>query len=336
MWKVTNTTPFPAQSGFVRDEHGQSFWTVWLKGTFALRSGQLPVFIAGGQGEPARGPVYRDDDPAGVMVADSDLVPRKPKVDVLIRARAAAEDTGTPRQIRFAIGSWHKALTLHPPRRWSTRGVAKPDMDIPIAAVDLDWRVAAGGPDNPLGMEDSPPLLAYRDGDRARRKDPPAPPAGLGPIPPHWPPRADHAGTYDSEWEETRAPILPHDFTPAAWQCAPRDQQIDASALSGQSLIVEGLDGISQGTDFPLPEIDFQIETLQGPTWVAQISLLQTLTIDLIAGTASVLYSSRLRLPRAADDVNIRETMVNLGTNSRFRVNKSDLAIFRLPVREAS
>lgn len=39
-------------------------------------------------------------------------------------------------------------------------------------------------------------------------------PAGFGPIPAHWSPRAERQGTYDKAWQTKRAPLRPVDFDP--------------------------------------------------------------------------------------------------------------------------
>jgi hypothetical protein len=48
------------------------------------------------------------------------------------------------------------------------------------------------------------PQLEVTDGKSA--------PAGFGPIPAHWSPRSERAGTYDKTWETKRAPLRPVDF----------------------------------------------------------------------------------------------------------------------------
>ena len=47
------------------------------------------------------------------------------------------------------------------------------------------------------------------------------PPAGFAPLAPSWTPRKEHAGTYDEDWLEERAPYLPVDFDPRFFQLAP-------------------------------------------------------------------------------------------------------------------
>ncbi|MGA7777857.1 MAG: DUF2169 domain-containing protein [Paraburkholderia sp.] len=53
-------------------------------------------------------------------------------------------------------------------------------------------------------------------------------PAGLGIVGRSWVPRLQMAGTYDARWQRERWPLLPDDFDFGYWNCAPRDQQIEA------------------------------------------------------------------------------------------------------------
>ncbi|WP_454824401.1 DUF2169 family type VI secretion system accessory protein [Paraburkholderia xenovorans] len=53
-------------------------------------------------------------------------------------------------------------------------------------------------------------------------------PAGFGIVGRSWAPRLQLAGTYDEKWKDERWPLLPDDFDFGYWNCAPRDQQIEA------------------------------------------------------------------------------------------------------------
>ncbi|SAK96389.1 DUF2169 family type VI secretion system accessory protein [Caballeronia ptereochthonis] len=53
-------------------------------------------------------------------------------------------------------------------------------------------------------------------------------PAGFGIVGRSWAPRLQMAGTYDGRWRSERWPLLPDDFDFGYWNCAPRDQQIEA------------------------------------------------------------------------------------------------------------
>jgi hypothetical protein len=75
-----------------------------------------------------------------------------------------------------------------------------------------------------------------------------------------WVPRLQLAGTYDEKWKKERWPGLPEDFDFGYWNCAPRDQQIEALPpdsrielwnLADPSLTSDGYLSIDLPEDWP-------------------------------------------------------------------------------------
>ncbi len=331
MWTLLNHTPFPAHAGFLRDHTGQSWWQIWIKGTFAIGHDRAPSFVAD-QIPLNLGPAYADDDPAGLMVADTDLAHHKPRVDLTLHVEATPE-RDAPRDLSFQMGKWLKVVRLCPPQTYAGwRGAARIDPDQKAAPVTLDWQIAAGGSDhdaNPLGMgQDRPAQLIYPD-DTLTQKTIPARAAALGPIPPHWAPRSQYGGTYDAAWERTRAPMLPADFDPAFWQVAPQDQQLDRDALADDPLVISGIDGAKEVRSYALPRLDLDLQTKIGSTWHHATAELQTLHLDLVNDRATVTYAARWPLAHTAADVDIARSVVMLGRRNTYRVSKADLAAYR-------
>ena len=64
--------------------------------------------------------------------------------------------------------------------------------------------------------------VEYPDGSASSRG-----PAGFGPLDRAWLPRRTLAGTYDSNWARTKAPLLPDDYDPGFGMCSPSDQRAD-------------------------------------------------------------------------------------------------------------
>lgn len=331
MWRLINHTPFPAHAGFLRDHTGQSWWQIWLKGSFDIPVGRAPRFAAT-QTPLHLGPVYADDNPAGLLLADTDLAHHKPRVDLTIHAQATPDPNG-PRDLRFALGSWQKTIRLYPSKVWGDwRSPLRPDPSPSKDPVTLDWRAAAGGVDmavNPLGQwQDRPAQVVYPN-DKPNRKVLPSRAAGLGAIPPHWPQRSQHGGTYDQAWEQSRAPLLPTDFDPAFWQTAPEDQQLPRTALQSTELLVEGLDGAGDTRSYALPAIDLDMQTKIGTTWHKAPHDAQALHLDLVAGRATVTYAARWPIARAAADVDIARSVVMLGRRNTYRVSAADMPAYR-------
>ena len=66
-------------------------------------------------------------------------------------------------------------------------------------------------------------------------------PEGLGFIAPNWEPRASLAGTYDSHWQNNRAPYLPEDFSPDFFNMAHPGLVYPGYLLGGEPVLIQGM-----------------------------------------------------------------------------------------------
>jgi hypothetical protein len=129
--------------------------------------------------------------------------------------------------VSLRVGPVGRAAQIVGDRVWEARTfgchASKPE---PFTLMPLLHERAVGGRDearNPIGCGlrggrrdaelDGTPLPNIED-PRAPLQSPDErpTPVGFGCIPPAWPPRCAHAGTYDLAWQRTRAPYLPRDF----------------------------------------------------------------------------------------------------------------------------
>ncbi|MBI4955272.1 MAG: DUF2169 domain-containing protein, partial [Myxococcales bacterium] len=79
-------------------------------------------------------------------------------------------------------------------------------------------------------------------------------PAGVGAIPTHWSPRAEHAGTFDQSWLEDRMPLAPHDYDVRAGNVAAPKLQLPEPLAPGT--VVAALGVAPEGLwSFALPEL---------------------------------------------------------------------------------
>ena len=125
-------------------------------------------------------------------------------------------------------------------------------------------------------------------------------PAGFGPIPPHWSPRRELAGTHDDAWSRERAPIRPLNFDPRHHCCAPPDQWLETPLLGDEA--IEVLGATREGAwRFRLPRFapEFNV-TIRGETTVRDTHL-DTLLIDADAGTVELSWRITVPLPRKTD-----------------------------------
>lgn len=253
--ELVNPTPLPGLAFRQFDQKGDLDCVVTLRGTFEHVQGgrarwcddQMPL-----QWQDA----YEGDPHQTPLLHQGDLVPEKTGTDVTFLGASHAPD-GPLRHWTCGIelGPLRKRLHVSGPRWWQpimrparwplrrseditgwTLGEAETADSIPI-----DWRRAAGGaaaigdtdpdPDNPIGCGRIGPPETWQGrpipAPQISARPAPSPsdePAGLGPVPPFWRPRQRHAGTYDEAWQAGRHPLLPEDFDPRFWQCAPEDQ----------------------------------------------------------------------------------------------------------------
>lgn len=211
--------------------------TVVCKATYPLVPG-LPA-LHEEQLPPREEDAYWDDGPELSLAAPSDLVPFKPRADVLLVGSAWAPEGNAARSIpvRLSVGALDKALVAFGDRFWTRDGRL---LDGPaVARIPLHYERAAGGPStwNPAGIpHDAQPdprgLVPLPNlqppGLHVATREQRIEPIGFGPIAPHWPMRQEKLarcpGWHMSErWYEHP---LPEGFDPGFFNAAPPDQQL--------------------------------------------------------------------------------------------------------------
>jgi hypothetical protein len=244
---LRNLTPFPNLQFANWDQHGREFgvfmvktaWDIAADGTCSLSEEQEPFVFTD---------IYHGEVNESSPRYASDLVPFKPRTDIVLNATAFA-----PRGIKSI--SWivaveviettsltvigKKNITVTGPRAWGPvrRGWRLSDAE-PITSLDLRYEYAFGGilPD---GKDDAGNQLskAFEQNpigrgwisDASERQPIPAPqllangndltdpyatkkPTSLGPVPSAWLPRRELGGTYDQNWLDHVWPGWPSDY----------------------------------------------------------------------------------------------------------------------------
>ena len=253
--ELLNPTPLPGVAFRQYDQNGDLDCVVALRGTFRHRQGETAEWCD--PQEPIQWQdAYEGDPQATPLLRQTDLTPEKPGTDVsFLGASHAPGGAARVWDCGLQIGPVNKHLSVTGPRdwlpglrpaRWPLRkeaqitgwSLSRPE---PVARVDMDWRLTAGGraafdpeaePDarNPIGCGRLGPAETWQDTPQPAPQitsgelTPDSTPTGLGPISPFWEQRAQYAGTYDEAWQANRHPLLPEDFDPRFWQSAPEDQ----------------------------------------------------------------------------------------------------------------
>jgi hypothetical protein len=221
--------------------------SVILKATFVLESSQTAARLA-----PKQLPILESDvplhpdTPDGLIRFESDLVPFKPRTDIVLVGDACAPHTRPTRtlDVEIRVGAVAKVLRVFGDRRWSM--VPGQNVPILVGPVDfvrmpLSYERAFGGVDqhasvgslspgsrpwyakNPYGQGyiAARTVKAIHDRPLANIEDPAhpvrswdtcPPPAGCAFFPRGNEARLRHAGTYDAKWKTQRAPAPPQDF----------------------------------------------------------------------------------------------------------------------------
>jgi hypothetical protein len=244
--RIKNARLFPTALAFGKTAEGAPFLRVIIKGTFKIPTDggtaraaaeQLPIFTAD---EP-----YNEKEPGGVLKFESDLVPFKPRTDVVLVGHAYAPH-GRPAKmvdVEIEVGALRKKLRVFGDRAWSFPSEQQDAIPYIVGPAEfvkmpLTFDRAFGGTDKTAGIVgnrkpwcernylgkgfcgartvasiDKTPLPNIEDpGDLIRTWDSNPRPAGCGFFPRNSRPRVEWFGTYDEKWKAERKPELPLDF----------------------------------------------------------------------------------------------------------------------------
>lgn len=287
--RIKNARLFPTALTFGQSFEGQWFLSVIVKATFRLEQRLAPAQVAEHQlpllaaDEP-----YDPALPDGALKFESDLVPFKPRTDVLLVGNAYTP-FGRPRKfvdVTLQIGPVHKQIRVFGERRWSFKDLRAP---MPLVAgpsefvkMPLTWDRAYGGIDEQAGVRsdvpsfrpwcvrnfigkgfagartiesiDERPLPNLEDPrDPIRFWDSHPRPAGCGYYPRNSEPRVRYGGTYDEKWRAERAPARPLDFHFDYYNAADPELQVLGYLEGNERGMVENVTPGGGRLDFVLP-----------------------------------------------------------------------------------
>ncbi len=240
--------PLPAGS-LLWQRQGNRVLTVVCKATFALQQGESTLARQQDPLHPAD--VYFEDDPAHSVWVPADLVPFKARADVVLVGEAFAP-RGEPAWqmvVRLIVGDMDKSFAVVGDQAWGRDGALRRGQ--PFARMALRYERAGGGPEtaNPIGVSPDAPPDSYGmtrlpnlhpQGFVPLRQGEVIAPVGFGPLSAAWSARRDKLGRAGSLPERWDAAPLPDDLDPAYFNCAPRDQQVEA-LRPNERLVLENL-----------------------------------------------------------------------------------------------
>lgn len=269
---VFNTTPYVFFPYDASPAPTLPALTLIVRGTFSLPTQGPAIARPKDEQQPLRGDEQHLDDLGRSLAYATDLVPMKPRGEVLVYATCHTPDD-QPRpshDVAIQVGPIQKTLRVTGPRVFveGVMGRLAPGRTAPFTAMPIRWELAFGGMSflqNPLGRGMDPipddegkpipylPCIEYPESPMTTPKDRPVP-AGFGPIAPSWLPRSKQQGTRDQRWALFRAPLPPKDFDPGFHNAAPADQQLEKGYFKGdEAIVLTGLHPTRQRWTTALP-----------------------------------------------------------------------------------
>jgi hypothetical protein len=242
---------------------------------------------------------YDPKKPEGEVRFESEMIPFKPRTDVLLVGQAHAP-YGRPQKhvdVALMVGPVGKQIRVFGERRWSFKDLRDP---MPLVAgptefteMPLTWDRAFGGIDEKAGTRpdvpafrpwyaanyigkgfcgartiesiDERPLPNLEDPrDPIRAWDTRPRPAGCGHFPRNSEPRVRYGGTYDEKWKAERAPLLPLDFRFDYYNAADPELQVQGYLKGNERGMLENVTPGGGRIDFMLPCIRPRFSVTRG------------------------------------------------------------------------
>jgi hypothetical protein len=292
----------------------ETVYTV-VKGTFllndrlALAPQQVPITMAD---------VHAGDPATSSVSIPSDVSLAKPGTDVLLLGSAWAPD-GRPTwqmDVTVSVASLKKSVRVFGDRVWQSDSFGGSFTWVtPFLQMPLTWERAFGGLDQtssgPHAHARNPAGRGYRLRESERPivgmplpnlEDPLAPiaawndappPACFAPVAAHWEPRSLLAGTYDEQWQRTRAPYLPLDFDARFFQLAPPDLVAHGYLQGGEIVEVRGASPTGM-LQFRLPSAKVSVRYNVDGSEVDRSAPLDTVIVEPDAGRLTLVWRSAL------------------------------------------
>jgi pSer/pThr/pTyr-binding forkhead associated (FHA) protein len=248
---VVNETPFDVATMPWENADGKCRLTIVLKATFTIATDgnvkiadeQLPVLF---------GDQHFDDDPLAPIRFESELVPFKPRADIVLVGQAYAPKGRpvTQLDVQLRVGNLRNTIRVFGDRHWEFPSrlamiprISKPQ---PFTKMELTYQRAFGGIDaasarycaenlagigfvgelSPKSMHDKPLPNLEDPQDLIHTWNSRPKPVGFGFYGRGWMPRLGYAGTFDDNYRQNRAPKSPENASYAFYNGAHPDLQV--------------------------------------------------------------------------------------------------------------
>jgi len=229
--QLNNQTPFSAQNALLLNDEGVETCFTIVKASFNI--GQQWT-LSDEQSPPQPEDEYQGEPCSSSLKYATDYHTGKMSTDIVVCGSACAAELKPVKEldVSVSVGDRQKVLRVFGNRYWRNGAITPPET---FKSLPLIYENAFGGQHhidgqlksqemrNPVGkgyqgdktdiQMDTQPLPNIENPEQLIRvmSDTPEP-AGFDFIAPHWHPRAGFCGTYDEQWQLSRAPHPPEDY----------------------------------------------------------------------------------------------------------------------------
>lgn len=332
MLQLDNQTPFKAAIAVLPDRFGVDTLYVVVKATVTLRPN---LSLAPEQVPPTMADEYYDEPASSSLRSASEMHIGKPGTDVLLVGHAYARDERPIAriQVSLSVAERRSQVLVTGDRTWSD---GKPTNPIPFTTMPLVWERAYGGvhrmSDRVLAEERNPVGCGFAgecSADEMQQhpvpnlEDPAAPlqklgqlstPSCFAPISSAWLPRRAYAGTYDENWQRTRAPYLPADFDARFLQCASGELSFSRYLQGGEPVQISGVTPDAP-ISFVLPVSPLNVEVIVAGSAQRPPANLETLLIEPDQNRACLTWRAAVPCDRQA--LKVEKIIISMAGRSR-------------------
>lgn len=303
--EVVSRCPLPAASRVSPSARGGFTLTIVCKATFLLMPGESPLDSE--QEAPNEEDNYWDDDPGRSLYSPGDLIPFKPRADIVLVGHAFAPGQAPARSIptRLVVGEVDKGIEAFCDRSFTLEGQLREGPM--VTRVPLRYERAAGGPGtwNPVGMRpdvtDAYGSIALpnmqRPGTLVSAREDYIEPIGYGPLAPTWPMRQEKLGYLSTIWDSSKwyTTPLPDRMDFSFFNVAPPDQQL-SEIRPNERIVLENLHPEHPRLVTSLPGVRPRA-VLARPGQREEIALkADTLWIDTALSVCTVVWRAQVAL----------------------------------------
>lgn len=326
--ELINHSPYTANMAVDMDRDGAETLVLIVKATFDITP-DGHVQLSPEQKDIEWADVYAGEPGVSSVLYESDATWGRTGTDIALIGHAYPKRFGDRQvDVGIRVGRLFKSARVFGDRYWQTaRGMTHMSKPEPFKRIPIAWERSYGGVDlsptnpkhhdrevrNPVGRgfraknslrDPDGELLPNIEHPRyliSKPSDHP-PPIGFGFVAKHWMPRIAFAGTYDEQWKNKRAPLLPDDY----------DSRFTIAASQGLSA-VKGLQGneiieLYQLTPngrfrFKLPDIVVQGSYLAAVPPENLDMRLAVVFIDTVAMRLTLLWQGNQSIHGLLDDI---------------------------------